>query len=82
VRFVGNSGETRIATTTFPIGEATVADRLAAYLDDPADSTRFYALYRTDVLRRAFPPRDFHAYDWPSLQACCAKDASAKKPKS
>jgi len=38
--------------------------RLAAYLDDPADNSRMYGVFRTPGATAAFPQHDHHAYDW------------------
>ena len=37
---------------------------LARYLDNPGANVRLYGLHRTEVLRRASPPGNFHAFDW------------------
>lgn len=39
-------------------------DNLLYYLESPNDNSRMYGVFRTDVAQRAFPPADFHAYDW------------------
>ena len=61
--FVHPDGTSRPVGGTFPLMADTVTN-LAAYLSGPSDNTRIFALYRTEALRRAFPPRYFHAYDW------------------
>ena len=61
--FVHPDGTSRPVGGTFPLMADTVTN-LAAYLSGPSDNTRIFALYRTGSLRRAFPPRYFHAYDW------------------
>ena len=38
-------------------------ERLRSYLKAPG-GTRMYGVARTDILRRAFPARGMHAYDW------------------
>jgi glycosyltransferase involved in cell wall biosynthesis len=40
------------------------AANIVAFLGDPAANTRMYGVFRTDVAKRAFPARDFHAFDW------------------
>jgi hypothetical protein len=40
--------------------EANIIRLLGAY----DDNSRMYGVFRTDVAKRAFPPRDFFAYDW------------------
>jgi glycosyltransferase involved in cell wall biosynthesis len=39
-------------------------DNLITYLEGPNDNSRMYGVFRTDVAQRAFPTKDFHAYDW------------------
>jgi glycosyltransferase involved in cell wall biosynthesis len=61
--FLRSDGTTRMAEGTYPL----LCDRisnLAAYLSNPADNSRSYGIYRTQVLQKSFPPRYFHAYDW------------------
>ena len=61
--FVDRDGPTRPVSGTYPLLADPVTN-LAAYLSSPSDNTRIFGLYRTWALRRAFPPRYFHAYDW------------------
>lgn len=61
--FVHPDGRSHPVGGTFPL-MADAVTNLAAYLSGPSDNTRIFALYRTAALRRAFPPRYFHAYDW------------------
>lgn len=63
VQFNHRDGGSRIAETTRPLSHDDPAYRLAEYLAEPGDNARFYSLYRTAALRRAFPPNDFHSYD-------------------
>jgi len=63
VRFVRSDGSTRLASGTDPL-LADPAANLAVYLSDPSYNARFYSLYRTVALRRAFPPSHFHGFDW------------------
>lgn len=37
---------------------------VARFLTDPADNSRYYGLYRTEVLRSVFPARSFYGLDW------------------
>jgi len=39
-------------------------DNLLYYLESPNDNSRMYGVFRTKAAQRAFPPKDFHAYDW------------------
>lgn len=53
----------RLAEGTYPlIGD--MRTNLAAYLSNPSDNSRAFALHRTLPLQRAFPPMHLHAYDW------------------
>jgi glycosyltransferase involved in cell wall biosynthesis len=63
VRFFRNDGTTRMADGTYPLLCDRVSN-LASYLSHPADNSRAFGIYRTQVLRKCFPPRYFHAYDW------------------
>jgi glycosyltransferase involved in cell wall biosynthesis len=42
----------------------TPNDNLLRYLAEPNDNSRMYGVFRTAAAQRAFPPTDFHAYDW------------------
>ena len=39
-------------------------DNLVRYLDSPNDNSRMYGVFRTHVAQRAFPRKNFHAFDW------------------
>jgi TPR repeat protein len=43
--------------------DGSPAERAYGFLSAP-NGSRMYGLYRTDVLRRAFPPRNMYAYDF------------------
>jgi glycosyltransferase involved in cell wall biosynthesis len=63
VRFFRSDGSTRLSLGTDPLlGDP--ATNLAVYLSDPSDNGRFYSLYRTVALQKAFPLSHFHAFDW------------------
>jgi len=63
VAFVkGDSIVHRDAGTTPLCGDAQA--NIVAFLSDPASNSRLYGVFRTDVAKRAFPARDFHAFDW------------------
>jgi glycosyltransferase involved in cell wall biosynthesis len=57
-------GQQWMSNSTCPL-RGTVAENLRRYWLDPADNSRFYAIYRTETLRRAVADvRWFHATDW------------------
>jgi glycosyltransferase involved in cell wall biosynthesis len=39
-------------------------DNVERFLEDPRDNSRFYGLYRRDVVRRVLPPAAYFAFDW------------------
>lgn len=39
-------------------------DNLLYYLESPNDNSRMYGVFRREAAQRAFPPKDFHAFDW------------------
>lgn len=52
-----------IAKGTYPLaGRPT--ENIAKFLGFPSDNTRMYGVFRRSVLLRAFPRKNFHAYDW------------------
>jgi glycosyltransferase involved in cell wall biosynthesis len=63
VAFVKDGGVVPRAGGTEPLLD-DAATNIVRFLAGPAANTRMYGIFRTDVARRAFPPRDFHAYDW------------------
>ncbi len=63
VRFIRADGTETLARGTAPL-MADAVTNLAVYLSAPIDNGRFYGLYRTDALKKAYPPTDFHALDW------------------
>ena len=44
--------------------EGSAEERFASYIRDPGDNSRMYGLFRTEVARKSFPDRNYHAYDW------------------
>jgi glycosyltransferase involved in cell wall biosynthesis len=42
----------------------TRIENLCYYLSSPNDNSRMYGVFRTEVAQRAFPTKDFHAFDW------------------
>jgi glycosyltransferase involved in cell wall biosynthesis len=79
VRFVTPEGTTWLSQGTYPL----LADRvtnLAVYLSQPNDNSRYYALYRTDPLRKAFPRSHFHAFDWAAVAGTLLYGKHAEVP--
>jgi len=61
--FLEVDGSRRPAAGTFSLlGE--VRENLCRYLADPADNSRFYGLYRREVVQRVLPRHPYHALDW------------------
>ncbi len=63
VEFVAPDGSRRPA----PDGQAllgSVHENLCRFLRDPLDNSRFYGLYRREVLRRVFPRSIYYGFDW------------------
>src|SRR5262249_41743643 len=42
----------------------TLRENVERFLEDPRDNSRFYGLYRRDVVRAALPPTPYYAFDW------------------
>jgi len=61
--FLEADGTRRPAIGTFPLlGDAR--QNLCRYLEDPADNSRFYGLYRREVVRRLLPAHPYYGLDW------------------
>ena len=61
--FLEADGTRRPAIGTFPLlGDAR--QNLCRYLADPADNSRFYGLYRREVVRRLLPAHTYYGLDW------------------
>ncbi|MBT8562123.1 glycosyltransferase family 2 protein [Polynucleobacter paneuropaeus] len=43
---------------------SSTAQNLANFFRNPSDNSRFYGVYRTEVLQKIFPKQHFHAFDW------------------
>ncbi len=56
VDFVNNGQFVRHSDSTYPL-DGTVRENLAKYLECPGDNSRFYGVFRTDVLKKSFPDR-------------------------
>jgi glycosyltransferase involved in cell wall biosynthesis len=63
VDFVHGDGTRTPAAGSFPL-LGSVRDNLARYLRDPQDNSRFYGVYRRDVVRRVFPVSRYYGLDW------------------
>jgi len=63
VAFVDEAEVIKLSEGTDPLTGSCV-DNLVSYLEGPNDNSRMYGVFRTDVAQRAFPTKDFHAYDW------------------
>jgi len=63
IAFVDDTDIVKLSEGTEPLTGNRV-DNLIAYLEGPNDNSRMYGVFRTDVAQRAFPAKDFHAYDW------------------
>jgi glycosyltransferase involved in cell wall biosynthesis len=61
--FLESDGSRRPAAGTFPL-LGDVRQNLCRYLADPADNSRFYGVYRRDVMRRVLPTYPYYALDW------------------
>jgi len=63
IEFLGDDGRRWPAEGTFPL-VGTLTENLWRFLYDPRDNSRFYGLYRREVLRRVLPASGYHAFDW------------------
>jgi glycosyltransferase involved in cell wall biosynthesis len=63
VAFLEADGTRRPAAGSFPL-EASAYDNLCRFLVDPSDNSRFYGLYRRDVVRRVLPREAYYGFDW------------------
>jgi glycosyltransferase involved in cell wall biosynthesis len=79
VWFVNPDGSRRLAEGTYPL-LADPLTNLAVYLSQPNDNSRFYALYRTSLLRKAFPRSHFHAFDWAAVAGTLLYGKHAEVP--
>lgn len=63
VQFESPDGQSTLASSTSSILGDPIR-RVARYLHNPSDNSRMYGVFRTEAARRAFPARDYFAYDW------------------
>lgn len=66
--FLEADGSRRPAAGTFPL-LGDVRENLCRYLADPADNSRFYGVYRREVMQRVLPRQPYHALDWAVVAA-------------
>ncbi len=72
VLFTARGVPSHLATGTYPLQE-TPRRNAARFFRNPADNSRFYGVFRTAALQRAFPDRAFHALDW-AVSAATTRD--------
>ena len=61
--FLDADGTRRPAEGTFAlVGDAR--QNLCRYLADPSDNSRFYGLYRREVVQRVLPREGYYGFDW------------------
>jgi glycosyltransferase involved in cell wall biosynthesis len=63
VVFIKEGGGVARATGTRPL-MSDPTDNIVQFLAAGDDNSRMYGVFRTDVAKRAFPLRDFFAFDW------------------
>ncbi|HEU5197111.1 MAG TPA: glycosyltransferase family 2 protein [Methylomirabilota bacterium] len=63
VEFLETDGRRWRSSGTFAL-TGTLRENIERFLDDPRDNSRFYGLYRRDVVRVALPPGPYYAFDW------------------
>ncbi len=63
VAFVENGEVVAQSKGTAPLVRDS-ASNIREFLAFRHDNSRMYGVFRTEVARRAFPPDDFHMYDW------------------
>jgi glycosyltransferase involved in cell wall biosynthesis len=64
VMFYHEGTPARYSDATFPL-EGSCAENLHRFLANPGDASRFYAVHRTETLKRSFPKiSPFHCFDW------------------
>ena len=63
VEFLDADGRRWRSTGTFALAGSLRAN-VERFLEDPHDNSRFYGLYRREVVRRVLPPAPYFAFDW------------------
>jgi glycosyltransferase involved in cell wall biosynthesis len=61
--FLEPDGTRRPALGSFPL-LGSVRDNLCRFLADPSDNSRFYGVYRREVVRRVLPAEAYYGFDW------------------
>jgi glycosyltransferase involved in cell wall biosynthesis len=61
--FVEADGTRRPAGGSFPL-LGSVCENLCRFLADPRDNSRFYGLYRREVVSKVLPGEGYYAFDW------------------
>jgi len=66
VRMIGAEGYNAISKGTATITGSNVSRLISYFNQQPSDNSRFYGLFRTNKLRKAFSSleQSFHAFDW------------------
>lgn len=63
VQFLEADGRRWRSTGTFAL-MGSPRENVERFLEDPRDNSRFYGLYRRDVLRAVLPAAPYYAFDW------------------
>jgi glycosyltransferase involved in cell wall biosynthesis len=81
VTFLGSDAHAPEIAGTSPL-LGTPAENLESYLRDPAGNSRFYSLFRTEVLRKCCHGEPFWAADWAVVACTLAYGKYAEVPES
>ena len=80
VDFVMDGEVTRRSHATEPLlGDSS--ENLRRFLSDPADNSRFYALFRSEVMVEAYPDADFYGLDWAVSALTAARGRHLEVPR-
>lgn len=63
VEFLDADGRRWRSSGTFALAGG-LRDNVEKFLEDPRDNSRFYGLYRREVVRAVLPARPYYAFDW------------------
>ena len=63
VEFLDAGGRRWRSSGTFAL-TGGLRDNVERFLEDPKDNSRFYGLYRREVVRRVLPAAPYYAFDW------------------
>jgi glycosyltransferase involved in cell wall biosynthesis len=63
VEFLEADGRRWRSSGTFAL-TGSARDNVERFLEDPRDNSRFYGLYRREVVRTVLPPAPYYAFDW------------------